>query len=97
VRVFSLTNPMVYWAPPEFGLKLSRAFHDACAAAHRKHSDRFLGTIMLPMQSPELAVQELQREREMILCENAVRVLKLKERFRQFTRRCAIEGVKGEE
>jgi hypothetical protein len=38
---------------------------------------------MLPMQSPELAVQELQREREMILCENAVRVLKLKERFRQ--------------
>ena len=61
VRVFSLTNPMVYWAPPEFGLKLSRAFNDACAAAHRKHPDRFLGTIMLPMQSPELAVQELER------------------------------------
>jgi aminocarboxymuconate-semialdehyde decarboxylase len=61
VRVFSLTNPMVYWAPPEFGLKLSRAFNDACAAAHRKHPDRFLGTIMLPMQSPELALEELER------------------------------------
>lgn len=61
VRVFSLTNPMVYWATPEFGLKLSQAFNDACAAAHLKYPKRFLGTIMLPMQSPELAVQELER------------------------------------
>lgn len=61
IRVFSLTNPMVYWAAPEFGLALSRAFNDACAAAHRKHPRRFLGTIMLPMQSPELAVEELER------------------------------------
>ena len=61
VRVFSLTNPMVYWASPEFGLKMSRVFNDACAAAHLKHPTRFLGTIMLPMQSPELAVQELER------------------------------------
>jgi aminocarboxymuconate-semialdehyde decarboxylase len=61
IRVFSLTNPMVYWASPEFGLALSRAFNDACAAAHRKYPRRFLGTIMLPMQSPELALQELER------------------------------------
>ena len=61
VRVFSLTNPMVYWAPPEYGAKLSRAFNDACAAAHRKYPQRFLGTIMLPMQAPDLAVQELER------------------------------------
>src|SRR5512146_2686869 len=27
----SLTNPMVYWAPPEFGLKLARTWNDACA------------------------------------------------------------------
>lgn len=60
-RAFSLTNPMVYWAPPQFGLKLSQAFNDACAAAHRGHPDRVLGTIMLPMQAPELAVQELGR------------------------------------
>ena len=61
VRVFSLTNPMVYWAPPEFGARLSRVFNDACAAAHRRYPGRFLGTITLPMQSPELAVEELER------------------------------------
>jgi aminocarboxymuconate-semialdehyde decarboxylase len=61
IRVFSLTNPMVYWAKPDFGLKLSRAFNDACAQAHRKYPKRFLGTIMLPMQSPELALTELER------------------------------------
>jgi aminocarboxymuconate-semialdehyde decarboxylase len=57
----SLTNPMVYWAPPAFGLKLSRTWNDACAAAHREHPGRFIGTIMLPMQAPDLAVQELER------------------------------------
>lgn len=61
LRVFSLTNPMVYWAPPEFGARLSRAFNDACAAAHNLYPTRFLGTITLPMQAPELAVQELDR------------------------------------
>lgn len=61
VRALSLTNPMVYWAPPTFGLKLSQAFNDACAAGHRAHPDRILGTIMLPMQAPELAVRELER------------------------------------
>jgi aminocarboxymuconate-semialdehyde decarboxylase len=61
VRALSLTNPMVYWATPEFGLKLSRAWNDAIAAAHTAHPDRFLGTIMLPLQAPDLAVQELNR------------------------------------
>ena len=61
LRVFSLTNPMVNWAPPEFGLRLARAFNDACAAAHRKHPQRFLGAITLPMQAPTLAADELER------------------------------------
>jgi len=61
VRAMSLTNPMVYWAPPAFGLKLSRAYNDACVALHQAHPDRFLGTIMLPLQAPNLAVQELDR------------------------------------
>jgi aminocarboxymuconate-semialdehyde decarboxylase len=61
VRAMSLTNPMVYWAPPAFGLKLSQAYNDACVALHRAHPDRFLGTIMLPLQAPDLAVQELDR------------------------------------
>jgi aminocarboxymuconate-semialdehyde decarboxylase len=61
VRAMSLTNPMVYWAPPAFGAKLSQAYNDACAALHQAHPDRFLGTIMLPLQAPELAVKELER------------------------------------
>jgi aminocarboxymuconate-semialdehyde decarboxylase len=59
--VVSLTNPMVYWAPPAFGLKLARAFNDACSAAHSAHEQRFIGSIMLPMQDTQLAVQELDR------------------------------------
>jgi aminocarboxymuconate-semialdehyde decarboxylase len=61
VRMFSLTNPMVNWAPPAFGLALSRAYNDACAAAHLKHPQRFFGAITLPMQAPDLAVKELER------------------------------------
>ena len=59
--VLSLTNPMVYWAPPAFGLKLAQAWNDASAAVHAEHPRRFIGTIQLPMQAPELAVRELER------------------------------------
>jgi aminocarboxymuconate-semialdehyde decarboxylase len=61
VYALSMTNPMVYWAPPQFGLKLSRAVNDACAEVHTRYPQRFVGTIMLPMQDTGLAVQELDR------------------------------------
>jgi aminocarboxymuconate-semialdehyde decarboxylase len=61
VYTLSLTNPMVYWAFPEFGLKLARAWNDASTAVHAAHPQRFIGTIQLPMQAPELAVSELDR------------------------------------
>ena len=57
----SMTNPMVYWAPPAFALELSQAANDAGSAAHQKYPDRFFGTIMLPMQDTKLSVQELER------------------------------------
>ena len=57
----SMTNPMVYWAPPAFALKLSQAANNAGSAAHLKYPDRFVSTIMLPMQDPKLAVRELER------------------------------------
>ena len=57
----SMTNPMVYWAPPAFALKLSQAANNAGSAAHLKYPNRFVSTIMLPMQDPKLAVQELER------------------------------------
>lgn len=56
-----LTNPMVYWAPPGFGLELAQTWNDASSALTQKHPGRFVGTIQLPMQAPELAVQELER------------------------------------
>lgn len=57
----SLTNPMVYWASPEFGIKLAQTWNNACAAIHDAHPQRFIGTIQLPMQAPGLAVRELDR------------------------------------
>lgn len=61
VRLFSLTNPMINWAPPEFGLRLARAYNDDCALAYEKHHTRFRGAMTLPMQAPELALKELER------------------------------------
>jgi aminocarboxymuconate-semialdehyde decarboxylase len=60
-QVLSLMAPMVYWAPPAFGLKLAQSYNDACSAAHRKYPDRFVGLAMLPMQQPELALEEASR------------------------------------
>jgi len=59
--VLSLTNPMVYWAPPAFGLKLAQTWNDASSAVCQKHPGRFIGTIQLPMQAPELTAKELER------------------------------------
>jgi aminocarboxymuconate-semialdehyde decarboxylase len=61
VHALSLTAPMVYWASPELGLRLSQAFNDACVEAHDAYPDRLCGLAMLPMQAPDLAVQELER------------------------------------
>lgn len=57
----SMTNPLVYWAPPGFGLELAAAHNDACVEAHRKYPDRFYGCIVLPMQDLRLAIEELER------------------------------------
>lgn len=61
VHALSLTSPMVYWAPGEFSLVLSQAYNDSASQAHQKHPGRFVGMAMLPMQTPELALKELER------------------------------------
>jgi aminocarboxymuconate-semialdehyde decarboxylase len=61
VRAMSLTNPMVYWAPPAFALKLSQAANDAGAEMHARYPRRFVSTIMLPLQDTRLSLQELER------------------------------------
>jgi len=61
VHVLSLTQPMVYWADDQLGLDLCIAFNDAISAAHLKYPQRIYGFATLPMQSPRLALQELER------------------------------------
>ncbi|HYH41945.1 MAG TPA: amidohydrolase family protein [Burkholderiales bacterium] len=61
VHALSLTSPMIYWAPPEFGLKLAQVYNDGLARAHTQYPDRFLGLATVPMQAPELAVKEVER------------------------------------
>lgn len=61
MHALSLTQPMVYWADDELGLRLSVAFNDAASEAHRKHPDRFIGFACLPLQNPNLALEELDR------------------------------------
>jgi len=61
IHALSLTSPMVYWAPPAFGLKLSQVYNDSLAAAHQQYPTRFLGLMTLPMQAPEFAVKEIER------------------------------------
>ena len=61
MHALSLTQPMVYWAPPEFGLRLCQAYNDPVSALHLKHPDRFVGLATVPMQAPKLAVAELDR------------------------------------
>ena len=61
MHALSLTSPMVYWAPPAFGLKLSQVYNDALVKAYQQYPRRFVGLAMLPMQAPDLAVKELDR------------------------------------
>ena len=61
MQALSLTQPMVYWADDDLGMKLCVAFNDAISAAHRAHPDRLIGFACLPLQNPTLALEELER------------------------------------
>jgi len=50
-----------YWAKPEDTLDLCVYLNNHIAAICAKHPNRFVGLATLPMQAPELAVQELRR------------------------------------
>jgi aminocarboxymuconate-semialdehyde decarboxylase len=61
MHALSLTQPMVYWADDDLGLKLCVAFNDAISAAHLQHPHRFIGFACLPFQNASLALAELER------------------------------------
>jgi len=60
-QYLSLGPPMVYWAPPELGLALSRVHNDELAKVARGHPDRFVGFAAVPLQDPPRALAELER------------------------------------
>ena len=60
-QVLSIGPPMVYWADPEFGLRLCQIYNDAVAAVARARPDRFIAFAALPLQDPARAVKELER------------------------------------
>src|SRR5581483_9149379 len=61
IHALSLTSPMVHWAKPDFGVKLAQTYNDELVRANREYPKRFVGLATLPLQAPNLAVQELER------------------------------------
>lgn len=61
IQVLSLTSPMVIWASPDLAARLARAFNDEASAGCRAYPKRFLFAAALPVQAPELALEELAR------------------------------------
>ena len=50
-----------YWAKPEDALDLSRFLNDHIAGIVKNYPDRFIGLGTVPMQSPKLAIKEMER------------------------------------
>lgn len=65
VQVLSTVPVMFsYWAKPEHTLEVAQFLNDHIAEICQRYPDRFVGLGTVPMQAPELAIQELKRCKE---------------------------------
>ncbi len=56
-----LPGQLLYVAPPDAAREGARLTNDGMAAAVARHPDRFVGMGLVPLQTPELAIQEMTR------------------------------------
>jgi len=62
IQVLSTVPVMFsYWAKPEHTYDLSRFLNDHIASVVERHPGRFVGLGTVPLQSPDLAIKELER------------------------------------
>ena len=61
MRILSLTNPMVFWAPEGLGLELAANLQRRLRVRDTQAPSQIRGAITLPLQSSALALKELER------------------------------------
>jgi aminocarboxymuconate-semialdehyde decarboxylase len=61
VHALSVPPPMVYWAAPAQGLELSQIANNALSELADERPGRILPVASVPLQAPELAIEELRR------------------------------------